>query len=61
MRNMKTFYRAVLSELINCGTYKSQPIFVVRHFQKMNASYAPLYIYSVHTCRYVHTAVPQTQ
>ncbi|CAL5228031.1 g11094 [Coccomyxa viridis] len=48
---MKTFYRAVLSELINCGTYKSQPIFVVRHFQKMNASYAPLYIYSVHTCR----------
>ncbi len=57
MRHIPTLRGAVLSELINCGTYKAQPVFVIRHFQHMNAAYGLLYIYSVHTCRYCHRSL----
>ncbi|CAL5228026.1 g11089 [Coccomyxa viridis] len=39
------------SHLINCGTYASQPVFVIRHHIAMRNKSDPAYTYSVHTCR----------
>lgn len=41
------FRGAVRSELINCGTYGSLPLFVIRHYQGTHAVLGPQYCYSV--------------
>ena len=43
------FRGAVQSELINCGMYKSLPLFLIRHFQGTHAVLGPQYCYGVHT------------
>ena len=52
MRSHTAFHEAMQSHLINCGTYKAQPVFVIRHRTGMRALSDPPYTYSVHTCRY---------
>ena len=43
------FRGAVQSELVNCGTYESQPLFVIRHSHGSHAVLGPQFSYSVYT------------
>lgn len=61
------FQGAQQSQLINCGTYKTQPLFVVRHQDRSDNFPGTLggatnqYAYSIHTCRYAARALPCEQ
>ena len=52
MQRHDAFCESMQSHLINCGTYASQPVFVIRHHIAMRNKSDPAYTYSVHTCRY---------
>ena len=50
LESHSAFQGDLRSALINCGTHKGQPIFVIRH-DKGDSSIGAQFVYSIHTCR----------